>query len=247
MQDRFLDIGGLRVRYQQAGAGPDVLLLHGWGGRIESFHPVTQALNPNFRTTAIDFPGHGQSALPPAPWHVADFLACTLAVMDRLALSQPHIVAHSFGGRVTIQLAAGYPERAAKLLFTAGAGVPPPPSPGVRLKRIAAHFKPLVPEPVRRRLLPRLASEDYRNAGELRPTLRHVVREDLTPFLHRIPHPTLLIWGGRDRETPLVCVRTMERLMPNAKLIVFPEAGHFPYLDESHKFNLLMLKFLRDG
>ena len=119
----FLTIGGLEVRYRREGRGHPVLLLHGWGGSIESFHPVFQSLSQHFDATAIDFPGHGQSSLPPKPWEVSDFLDCTLALMDNLGLQRPHVVAHSFGGRVTIKLASKYPERAGKLLFTAGAGV----------------------------------------------------------------------------------------------------------------------------
>jgi len=246
MTSGFLEIDGVRVRYQQAGHGPDVLLLHGWGGQIESFHPVTQALAAHFRTTAIDFPGHGQSGLPPQPWHVSDFLGSALQLMDRLELSRPHIVAHSFGGRVTIKLAAQYPDRAARLLFTAGAGVPAPASAGVRLKRLAAHFKRFVPTGVREKLAPRLSSSDYRNAGELRPTLSHVVAEDLTPYLHSINHRTLLVWGDQDRETPLRCGQVMKDKMPNAELVVFAGAGHFPYLDQPAKFNMLALRFLRE-
>ncbi|MCC6587904.1 MAG: alpha/beta hydrolase [Bryobacterales bacterium] len=246
MQTGFVEVDGQRLRYQRGGSGPDVLLLHGWGGQIESFYPVVQALNPTFRTTAIDFPGHGQSALPPAPWHVSDFLNCTLRVMDQLGLRRPHIVAHSFGGRVTIKMAAEHPQRAGKLLFTAGAGVIPPASLSVKAKRFAANFKALVPENVREKLLPHLASRDYQNAGELRPTLRNVVSEDLTPLLSKIAHKTLLVWGDQDRETPLYCGETMKREMPNAELVVFPGAGHFPYLDQTNKFNLLMLKFLRE-
>lgn len=246
MNSSFLEIDGVRIRYQQMGQGPDVLLLHGWGGQIESFHPVTQALAPHFRTTAMDFPGHGQSGLPPQPWHVSDFLRCTLELMDRLELRCPHIVAHSFGGRVTIKLASQHSERAARLLFTAGAGVPAPASAGVKLKRLAAHFKPFVPKGVREKLAPRLSSSDYRNAGELRPTLGNVVAEDLTPYLASIRHQALLVWGDQDRETPLHCGQVMKEKMPNAELVVFAGAGHFPYLDQPAKFNMLALRFLRE-
>jgi pimeloyl-ACP methyl ester carboxylesterase len=245
MNNQFLDIAGVRIRYQQSGRGPDVLLLHGWGGQIESFYPVIQALAPHFRTTAIDFPGHGQSSLPPVPWHVSDFLHCTLTLMDWLELRQPHILAHSFGGRVTIKLAAAYPNRAARLLFTAGAGVPPPPTLTLKLKRAAAHFKGVVPRRLRDKLVPRIGSRDYRNAGALRPTLTNVIAEDLTPYLSRIPHETLLVWGDHDRETPLHCGEVMQREMPNARLIVFPGAGHFPYLDQPARFHQLALQFFQ--
>ncbi|MEZ5351391.1 MAG: alpha/beta hydrolase [Bryobacteraceae bacterium] len=241
-----IDIGGMTIRYRQAGHGDPVLLLHGWGGSLESMDPIFNAITPYFRATSIDFPGHGQSSLPPEPWHVSDFLDLTMRFMDRMELQRPHIVSHSFGGRVTIKLAAQHPERAGKLLFTAGAGVKPPLSAKQKLKRAAAKLKFLAPAGLRERAAPYLASSDYANAGALRPTLRHVVDEDLTPLLASVQSPCLLIWGDQDHETPPYCGETMHRLLPHNEYIVFPGAGHFPYLDQLHKFNLLALKFLRD-
>lgn len=250
-----LDIGGSRIRYKRAGSGTPVLLLHGWGGSIESFEPVFQALSPAFDTVAIDFPGHGQSSLPPVPWNVSDFLSLTIGVMDALGLKQPHIVAHSFGGRVTIKLAAEHPDRAGKLLFTAGAGVASKTTLVKSLKRTAAavaHGLEAVPGAagwiggLKRRMKPHLGSRDYLNAGELRETLIRVVAEDLTPYLGRIRSKCLLVWGDQDQETPLYMGETMKANLRDSELVVFPGAGHFPYLDQSNKFNLLALKFFRE-
>lgn len=255
-----LDIDGLRIRYKQAGQGAPILLLHGWGGQIESMEPITLGLAPHFAVTAIDFPGHGESSLPPAPWHVSDFLNCTLRAMDQLKLEQPGIVAHSFGGRVTIKLAAERPERAGRILFTAGAGVRPPATLGKSVRKLlgsaagslrsAAHsMAPSTDAAVARlsdKLFPYLASGDYKNAGELRQTLRHVVAEDLTPYLDKIKSQCLLVWGDQDRDTPLFCGETMKRLIPASELVVFPGAGHFPYVDQMNKFNLLATKFFRE-
>lgn len=256
----FLEIDGLRIRYKQLGQGAPILLLHGWGGQIESMDPIANALAPHFSATSIDFPGHGESSLPPRPWQVSDFLDATLKIMDRLDLRQPGIVAHSFGGRVSIKLAAGHPQRASKILFTAGAGVVPPASLGKRLKRLvgatagklravahsAAPSTDSMVERMGQKLFPYLASRDYKNAGELRQTLGLVVAEDLTPLLDKIHSKCLLVWGDQDRDTPLYCGETMKRLIPDSELIVFPGAGHFPYVDQMNKFNMLAVKFFRE-
>jgi pimeloyl-ACP methyl ester carboxylesterase len=243
--DQYIDIEGLRIRYQQGGHGEPMLFLHGWGGSVESFFPVYSELSRYFQTTILDFPGHGQSSLPPTPWSVSDFLDCTLKFMDRLALGQPHIVAHSFGGRIAIRLAAAHPQRAGRILFTAGAGVKTPLSFRRRIKRSLAVFKSFLPGPLRERLLPFLASQDYRHAGPLRPTLKRVVAEDLTPLLASIRSRCLLIWGDQDHETPPYCGEVMHRLIPDNDYVVFAGAGHFPYLDFTNKFNLLALRFFR--
>lgn len=250
----FVEIDGLRIRYKQAGKGEPVLLLHGWGGQLESMDPIANALAQQFAITSIDFPGHGESSLPPRPWRVSDFLDLTLKLMDRFALERPGIVAHSFGGRVTIKLAAAHPVRAGRLLFTAGAGVIPPATLGKRFRRLigstAGKLRSVAPEAVvekvGNKLFPYLASRDYKNAGELRETLSLVVAEDLTSYLDQIRSKCLLVWGDQDQDTPLYCGETMKRLIPDSELVVFQGAGHFPYIDQMNKFNMLALKFFRE-
>jgi pimeloyl-ACP methyl ester carboxylesterase len=178
-----------------------------------------------------------------------------MKLMDRLGLERPGIVAHSFGGRVSIKLAAAHPRRAGRILFTAGAGVIPPVSIGRRFKRLvgstAGKLRHAAPtdsfvDRLGKKLLPYFASRDYKNAGELRETLGLVVAEDLTHLLDKIRSKCLLVWGDQDRDTPLYCGETMKRLIPDSELVVFRGAGHFPYIDQMTKFNMLALKFFRE-
>jgi len=251
-------VGGVKLRYRIQGQGDPVLLLHGWGCSIEVFDPVARALAPSFKAITIDFPGHGQSSLPPHAWHVSDFLDNTLQFMDALGLEKPHLVAHSFGGRVSIKMAAEQPHRAGRIVLTASAGVPTHASLKLSLRKglgkLAGKLQstargipgadPFVTK-INRALLPKLASRDYNAAGPLRETLVHVINEDLTGWLPRIQSPVLLLWGANDTETPLASGETMASLIPNSELVVFPNAGHFPFVDEANKFNLHMLRFLR--
>jgi pimeloyl-ACP methyl ester carboxylesterase len=259
LPDSFLQIGGLQVRYRTAGRGPDLLLLHGWGGSIESFEPVIQGMSTTHRVVALDFPGHGKSGVPPRAWRVSDFLECLVGFMDAMELGRPNILAHSFGGRVTIKLASGRPERAGKLLMTAAAGIPPRRSLRRKMKLGAAAAAGKAQAALRRlpgsarwvdalsrRLYRYVASRDYRDAGPLRETLKNVLAEDLTPYVSRIRSKVLLVWGDRDEETPLEIGRRMAGLIPDAELVIFPGAGHFPYLDQTNKFLLHAQRFFRD-
>jgi pimeloyl-ACP methyl ester carboxylesterase len=249
----FLDIDGLRVRYQVGGAGPSVLLLHGWGGRIESFTPVYNDLVRSHTVYALDFPGFGDSSLPPAPWGSADYARLTLMVMDRLQIRRAHIIAHSFGGQVTMNLAAAHPERLGKLVLVASAGVRGPRTLKAHAKRciswlgkVVATYGGRAGQTLRDALYHRIQSQDYANAGPLRPTLVKVVNEDLRALLPRIKSSTLLVWGEHDRDVPLAAAQVMARLIPEAQLVIFENAGHFPYLDQFDRFRLLVGRFLRD-
>jgi pimeloyl-ACP methyl ester carboxylesterase len=92
----------------------------------------------------------------------------------------------------------------------------------------------------------RIQSQDYANAGPLRATLVKVINEDLTPLLPRVKSPTLLVWGEHDRDVPLSAAQLMARLIPDAQLVVFENAGHFAYLEQFNRFRLLVGRFLRD-
>ena len=248
-----LQIDGLTVRYQVGGQGPQVLLLHGWGGAIESFAPVLDDLHRSYTVSAFDLPGFGKSSLPPSTWGSAEYAQLTLKVMDRLKLDRPHLIGHSFGGQVSIRLAATSPERVGKLVLVCSAGVRTPPRLATRLKRTAARLGRWlaahgggVGEKLRAEIYRRVQSQDYANAGPLRPTLVRVINEDLTPLLPLVKSPTLLVWGEQDRDVPLSAAQVMARLVPAAQLVVFENAGHFAYLDQFDRFRLLVGRFLRD-
>jgi pimeloyl-ACP methyl ester carboxylesterase len=236
------------------GDGPAVLLLHGWGGTIESWAPVYEALRRAHTVYAFDLPGFGASGLPLNPWGSADYAQLILKAMDHLKLDTPHLIGHSFGGQVTIRLASTHPERVGKLVLVASAGMRRRPKLTTRLKRAAARLGRCVAtyggkmgEPLRDAIYRRVQSQDYARAGAMRPTLVKVVNEDVSRLLPQIQSPTLLVWGERDPDVPLAAGRTMERLIPQAQLVVFENAGHFPYLDQFDRFRLVVGRFLRDN
>jgi pimeloyl-ACP methyl ester carboxylesterase len=249
----MLQIDGLTVRSQVGGHGPQVLLLHGWGGAIESFAPVLDDLYRSYTVATFDLPGFGQSSLPPSAWGSADYARLTLRLMDRLQMDRPHLIGHSFGGQVSIQLAATAPERVGKLVLVCSAGIRTRPALATRLKRMAARLGKWlaahggwIGERLRLAIYQRVQSQDYANAGPLRPTLVRVITEDLTPLLPLIQSPTLLVWGAQDHAVPLSAAQVMARLIPGTQLVVFENAGHFAYLDQFDRFRLLVGRFLRE-
>ena len=113
--------------------------------------------------------------------------------------------------------------------------------------KLAKHVLRRLGAPGRRaqeRIAARSASSDYAQAGAMRPTLVKLVNEDLTPELARVRASTLLIWGDQDDATPLSDGQTMERLIPDAGLVVLEGAGHFSYLDQTQRFNVIASHFL---
>lgn len=252
--ENFSELPGIRFRYKLAGTGDQVILLHGWGGSIKSLESVFQRLILFHEVLAIDFPGHGMSDLPPNPWGVFEYSEFLRNVMDKFNFIKPHFIAHSFGGRIAIHLAANFPQRVNKLILVNSAGVPPPRSTKyyfkVSLAKVGKFFGKRFGRAgrvVRNRLYHAIQSKDYSNAGPLRDTFIKIVNEDLAPLLPRIESPTLLIWGENDKDTPLSSGRLMQKLIPRAELFVLKNAGHYSYIDQFGKFCLLSEKFLREN
>ncbi|MGH2349702.1 MAG: alpha/beta fold hydrolase [bacterium] len=249
----ILDVAGTRVWYGRSGTGHPLMLLHGWGASSATMALVHDDLARGYDVTAIDLPGHGRSGLPPGPWDTSDFTTCVLAVMDRLRIARPHILGHSFGGRIALDLAARHPDRVHKLVLVSSAGLLPPRSIGYRVRtglaRVARGFAKVGGrrgKAVRDRLYSKVASTDYAQAGPMRATFVKVVNEDLAPLLPSVQAPTLLVWGSGDTETPLAVARRMARLIPAASLTVINGAGHYAFLDQFGKFRLIVGRFLRD-
>ena len=104
---------GLNFHYQQAGEGPDVILIHGVTGDLSIWF-LSQAMGKlarSFRVTAYDLRGHGYSEVPPSGYTSADQAGDTLAIMDALEIDKAMLVGHSFGGVIAMHAAALHPDR----------------------------------------------------------------------------------------------------------------------------------------
>ena len=245
----YVEVGGLRSRVRQTGEGPAVVVLHGWGGRIESMGPVVTCLEDRFRVIALDLPGFGESQPPPGAWGTLEYARHVAAVLKSLGVTRAHFVGHSFGAKTSLCLAATQPEMIDKLVVVGTPGLRTPPTLSARAKRAvsrgarAAGRFGAPGRALKDLLYDRIASQDYRDAGELRAILVKVVNEDLSRLLEAIASPTLLIWGERDDAVPVAHARRMEQLIPDAGLVILEGAGHFCYLDDPNRFCKIVRHF----
>jgi pimeloyl-ACP methyl ester carboxylesterase len=236
------------------GGGPALVLLHGWGASKELMAPIAQRLS-RYRTIIPDLPGFGATPAPPRAWGVDEYATWVISLLDRLGVERVHIVGHSNGGRVAIALASAHPDRVGRLVLTDSAGIRPRHGPGYhwrvgtfKLLRAASRWRwlPAAVRDLAGRRAAQRGSEDYRTAsGTVRASMVRLVNADLRPELSRLTAPTLLIWGARDQETPLRDARLMERLIPDAGLVVFDGCGHFAYAEAPDRFCRIVDVFLR--
>jgi pimeloyl-ACP methyl ester carboxylesterase len=249
-------VDGLRIVYREDGPpdAPPVVVLHGWGASIAAVASIQAGLRQTHRTIALDLPGFGASDPPPTAWGAEEYAAHLRAFLRQRGISRASFIGHSHGGRVAIVLAATRPEMVDKLVLVDSAGLRPKRSAGYyarvysykasrRLLTVPLLAGPLG-APLRRQFETRAGSDDFRQAGSMRGTLVRVVNEDWRHLLPRIQAPTLLIWGELDDATPVADGQIMERLIPDAGLVVFPGAGHFAYADDVDRFARVVGHFL---
>jgi pimeloyl-ACP methyl ester carboxylesterase len=245
-----------RAALEERGAGRPLLLLHGWGVSSELFDPILDALQQGRRLIVPDLPGFGATPQPDIPWSVHDYAAWCIALLDRLGVQTCDLIGHSNGGRIGIVMAATYPGRIERMVLAGSAGIRQRQT--LRGTMRTRSYKTLrmversglLPKAVRqaaRRRAEQRGSADYRAvSGVMRGTLVRIVNEDLTPILPNLHLPVLLIWGDADTETPIADGQLMERLIPDAGLVVFEGAGHYAYLEQAARFCRIVEVFLRD-
>lgn len=252
----FLTINQISVNYIDEGEGDVVLLLHGWGSNITLFDAITKLLVKTHRVVALDMPGFGKTAEPPEAWSVDDYVDFVAVFLDKLQIKKFSVLVHSFGGRVLFKLNAreNCPYYVHKAVLIDSAGILPEKTfrqkCSLKLYKAAnrimstkiMHF--LYPDAVEN-MRKRRGSADYNHATPtMRTTLVKVVNEDLQPYIPKLRCPTLLIWGDADTATPISDARLMERLLPDAGLVVCEGAGHYSFLEQPAKVHAALKSFL---
>lgn len=251
---------GASVHYEQYGqTGGQVLLLHGWGCSIRHFEPIIRDLQRDYRLTALDFPAHGESGEPPEPWGVKEYAECVKALILDTGIAPCDIIAHSFGGRVALYLAANEPQLVNRLVLTGCAGLKKPQTPEAkkrsetyqRMKKLYQGLEKIKPlEGLAHKGLSALrqkyGSADYNAlSDEMKKTFVKVISEDLAPLLPKIAASTLLVWGENDQDTPLWMGQKMEKEIPDAGLVLFENDDHFAYLRQWPRFVAVVRAFLK--
>jgi pimeloyl-ACP methyl ester carboxylesterase len=237
---RGTELALFRLESDSATPSVELIWAHGWGGTHAALLPLAQAMRRSARSTLIDFPGFGASPLPPAPWSTADYADAMAEWLGSLPPARRIWVAHSFGCRVGLQLAARHPETLAGLFLIAAAGLPRHRTAWAWTRvaarrlgfRLARQFTR--EGPARDRLRALFGSADYRAAGTLRPILVQAVAEDLAAVARTVRVPAVLVYGDRDLDTPADIGVRLNNLIPQSRLYVLRRFDHWSVLTEGH-------------
>ncbi len=243
----------ININIEIAGEGKPVLLLHGWGCSSDIFKHLQETLSIGYKVYNFDFPGFGASDEPAEVWGTEEYTRMVESFVKENSIQAPALVGHSFGGRISIIYASRNETERVVLVDAAGIKPKRPFKYYYKvytfkaLKWLCYTFLPKKKaEAIIESRRKGAGSSDYNNASpKMRAILSKVVNEDLTPLLPKIKAPTLLFWGNLDTATPLADAKTMERLIPDAGLVIAHNTGHFSFLENQGLFTQVMKNFFK--
>ena len=126
-EPEFVEAGGRRLRYLKVGEaeGTPVLFIHGFGGDLNNWLFNQPALAETHTTYALDLPGHGGSAKEVGAGDVGAMTAAVCDFMAAMGIAKAHLVGHSLGGAISLDLALNHPELVASVTAVAPAALGP--------------------------------------------------------------------------------------------------------------------------
>lgn len=235
--------------------GPSFVWLHGWGQDSSALERLAGLLGTSGQHRLFDQPGFGKTPMLEKGAGTADYADALADQLDTIG-GGPHVfIGHSFGARVSLQIAARHPHLVKAIILIAGAGLKKRRSPLFKaraaflrtLGTLAGISDKIAGTSFRDAYVARFGSADYKNAGDLRATFVTVVNEDLTQEAKQLRCPALLIYGSEDTETPPEFGRRFENLMPIARFEEVKGFGHLDILTRgAYQCEALIKTFLGD-
>lgn len=237
----------LNCYYEKSGSkGEKVVLLHGWGQNTEMMAFIAEHLKKSYIVYNIDFPGFGKSEEPKVAWGCDEYTEWLHEFCIKNKINNPIFIAHSFGCRIAVRYAYRY--GANKMVLTGAAGIRDARTLSWYIKTYSYKLaKKILPESIRNKYQNKVGSTDYQNAtGVMRQTFVKVVNDDVKELLTNIKSETLLVFGENDEATPVEKGKMMEKLMPNAALVIFENDDHYAYINEAARFNAVLDAFFKE-
>lgn len=272
---RWVRIGGRAVNVIELGSGPPLVFIHGLSGSWQNWLEQLPVFAHDHRVVAFDLPGFGASEMPDEPITISGYARTADALLSELGIAGAAVVGNSMGGFIGAELAIAFPPRVERLVLVSAAGLSiqhyrnEHALAALRTvdRRLAAYAgwlgsrsDALTKRPRARRLIfsvvahrpdrlpAALVAEQVRGSGKpgFVPALDALTSYPIHDRLGEIACPTLIVWGTNDMLVPVRDADEFERLIPNARKVVWPQTGHLAMLERPEAFNRLLAAFLSE-
>jgi 3-oxoadipate enol-lactonase len=258
---RFLARDGAQLHYRDEGAGPALVLIHGWLMDLTAWDAEQPAWSRHFRVLRMDRRGFGRSSGAPCFASDADDV---LALLDARGVERAALLGMSQGARIALDLAQRVPDRVNALVLDGAPamdGLPGGPwlqeTPLERYRRLlAAEGLEALRVELAAHPLMQLHTRDTAARQALEVMLARYDGADLADATATLPPPSvdfaklripaLIVNGERDTAQRLAVGDALERLIPGATRCRIPGAGHLACLDAPDTYGRIVSDFLRE-
>jgi pimeloyl-ACP methyl ester carboxylesterase len=269
LSERWLSVAGVRVRYVRSGAGPTLVLLHGFGSSIYTWKDVLDLLSRDHDVIALDFPGFGGSDRP-ADLHWRSYPRVVRALVDALGIERFSVAGNSMGGAVAVLVASAGGDRvdALVLIDSAGYNFAPAERP-FALRLLGSPVGPVADLLPVRRLVTRAALRQvFFDASKVGPerveayaapffrpgalsSARSLLASidgggaaDFDAAVAALRARTLIVWGREDAWVPLAHAERFAAAIPGARKVVLERCGHLPQEERPAETAAVIREFL---
>ena len=245
------------IYYKKYGtSNKNILILPGWGDNRKTFNYLISILEKDYSIYILDYPGFGKSTFPNRDLNIHDYSFLINEFIKDKRIIIPTIIAHSFGGRIVIDLFKVKENLDIKnLILIDIAGIKPRKNIIKKLKektyKLLKKIGTILPKNIKNKYLETLikifGSSDYSKLNpNLRKTFINIVNYDQKDDIKYIDKDTLIIWGELDKDVPLKDGYFINKEIKNSGIVVVPKSGHFPYLDRAYYVNRVILEYLKN-
>jgi len=270
MDEKYIEVAGISIRYISIGRGPALLLFHGFGEFLETWPFNIDSFSQYYTVYAIDLPGRGLSQEPGVSYTLDFGTKFALSFMEALKIKRAILIGHSVCGSLCLNLAIKFPEKVDRLILVGSTGLSKKEA--SFLYRLITLLGKFIIEPTKADILagvkkafynPDIVTEQLVNKAyqylmmpKTKEALLNILRSNvdgksikpemiLSEKLHLVNPPTLIIHGVQDRVIPVEYAQNARNLIPEVRLKVFDECGHCPHIERASEFNQAVIAFLK--
>jgi pimeloyl-ACP methyl ester carboxylesterase len=255
IEDTKIKIQDGMMHYQSLGKGSPLVLLHSMGSSVWSWSKVMEPLAQSHAVYALDTMGQGDSGNPSREYIIENYANSVVNFMNAKGISKATLIGNSVGAVISVQIAAANPEMVDKLILVGcpcreteqerrdalatsktrydDNGIPLPRS----METLKQHYVHISPE------LQAKVNEDLAKAGvwAWKCSLANN-KFNIATALKKIKSRTLVIFGEKDMLRAKE--KTLMNYVPDSKLVIIPDAGHLPQVDNPKAFLEAVQPFL---
>lgn len=260
VEEKFIQVDGHKIRYLESGGSDNTLVLvHGLGASAERWNRVIPTLSKHYRVIVPDLIGYGYSDKPILDYTPNLFLDFLGNFFTALEIKRPFLIGSSLGGQISAEYASANPTNIEKLILVSPAGAMKQSTPALDAYIMAALYPneqsaknafvlmessgKEVSDEIVHGFIERMQLPNAKLA--FMSTILGMKNSDvITPKLHAIQCPTLVIWGSDDPVIPIQHADSFVSYIPNCKFHKMDGCGHTPYVQDPDRFLSVVLDFL---